>query len=875
MLTGLIKIIRSSLVFRLFCFFFCFLFVFSGLPAFAQVLPYMPPPGQMITPAAKPYDLPYMVGMRFSSDNIFEFTFFLNRGDAEVKDQVLRQEADKVGKYFLAALTIPEKDIWVNLSPYEKDRIITSELGQTDMGKDLLGEDYVLKQLASSLTHPDSESGKQFWSSIYKQAQEKLGTTKIPVNTFNKVWIVPGTIKMQEANDRVVINQAGLKVLTDEDYLATQKNGVGANDHSPTNQDAINRVSTSAMREVIVPLIEKEVNTGKHFTQLRQVYRSIIMAGWFKKKLKDTILDQVYFNQKKTKGAEVSDPSLKDKIYNEYVTAFNQGVYKLIRKEKDAANPFKMAKRQYFSGGSWLTAAAQAPRNPAVCVPATPAEVNTALGKAATNRLGEPGFEVDVRANAVGRDGVAVPMEQAQVAPDAAREELTGDAYNQAALAALEAAVAADPGKFGEITGNREEIAKAIGEAHGMPGGWRELTPEEREAFQRNPLAYKIPISGRKIDATPIKTPTGRFIVTLGTSIQNGEKLGRLARAGLLPAQARFLADEGWVGTDMTPKSPADTDATGKGVMPPISIDDARKIAERINGYKWNGFSIVVTPGAEGRAIIEISVPALTGKEGFTAKGEVDLSDPAVAGQFYDISKNLRGIGDSAGMEEADIMSILRKWGGSLPMRTATIAAKQVSPADILSKLSLYDGVDDASAIESKRDEASAQKFLKELPIAFTTIRELQRNKTIGAGDTYREYRYDRSRTEAELFVLSILFNRGGYPTGTNDGKVAMTIKLIRDYYIAKGILPPASSDSAAGTPEAGGTGTPGIGGTGQAGASAAQGNTGGFDFAGTQKNSELTITAGGVKISGVKAAAYLSGGQVAGFKLAILALRY
>ena len=62
--------------------------------------------------------------------------------------------------------------------------------------------------------------------------------------------------------------------------------------------------STTAMHNIIVPLIEKEVNTGKHFAQLRQLYRAIIMAGWFKKKLKDTILSQVYFNKKKIKGAD-------------------------------------------------------------------------------------------------------------------------------------------------------------------------------------------------------------------------------------------------------------------------------------------------------------------------------------------------------------------------------------------------------------------------------------------------------------------------------------------------------------------------------------------------------------------------------------------
>jgi len=37
----------------------------------------------------------------------------------------------------------------------------TGELWATDMGRDLLGEDYILKQLTSSLTYPESEIGKE------------------------------------------------------------------------------------------------------------------------------------------------------------------------------------------------------------------------------------------------------------------------------------------------------------------------------------------------------------------------------------------------------------------------------------------------------------------------------------------------------------------------------------------------------------------------------------------------------------------------------------------------------------------------------------------------------------------------------------------
>ena len=345
-------LMRATLAGRIVCAFLSIIFALTSIPVYAGVLPYMPPVGQMIMPANKPFDLPYIVGMRFSSEDIFKFTFILNRGDVGLREDLLRHHVDKVGKYFLAALTIPEKDIWVNLSPYEQNRIIPQELGQTDLGKDLLGEDYVLKQLASSLTFPNSESGKKYWQSI----NGVEANNHSPVNNFTKIWIVPGTIKIKESSDRVVINQATLKVLTDEDYLATQKNNLVIASEAKQSQPGIatprngsvRNDASQAMRETIVPLIEKEVNTGKHFAHLRQLYYSIIMASWFKKKLKDTILNEVYFNQKKVKGADVDDPQIKDKIYNEYVNAFKAGVYNMIKTERVG---MKISKRQYFSGG--------------------------------------------------------------------------------------------------------------------------------------------------------------------------------------------------------------------------------------------------------------------------------------------------------------------------------------------------------------------------------------------------------------------------------------------------------------------------------------------------------------------------------------------
>ena len=48
-----------------------------------------------------------------------------------------------------------------------------------------------LKQITASLIYPESQLGKEFWQKVYAQAQAKYGTTNIPINTFNKVWIVP------------------------------------------------------------------------------------------------------------------------------------------------------------------------------------------------------------------------------------------------------------------------------------------------------------------------------------------------------------------------------------------------------------------------------------------------------------------------------------------------------------------------------------------------------------------------------------------------------------------------------------------------------------------------------------------------------------
>ena len=59
-----------------------------------------------------------------------------------------------------------------------------------------------------------------------KKPQKKFGTTNIPVNTFNKVWIVPEKAVVYEnakAGTAYVV-EAKLKVMLEQDYLALSHN---------------------------------------------------------------------------------------------------------------------------------------------------------------------------------------------------------------------------------------------------------------------------------------------------------------------------------------------------------------------------------------------------------------------------------------------------------------------------------------------------------------------------------------------------------------------------------------------------------------------------------------------------------------------------
>jgi leucine dehydrogenase len=347
-------------------------------PSYAQSLPVsLPVPGAMV-PLSPGFTPALIKGIKVHPENPLEFDFIVDTGDSNLAGEELKEESKKLIKYFLASLTTPEEELWVNLSPYEEGRIIPNKLGATELGRDLLAQDYLLKQLTASLIYPEDELGKKFWDRVKKLSYERYGTTDIPMETFNKVWIVPEEAVVYENGDVAFVVKSKLKVMMEEDYIAAKANGSsvvsipssveGRNTKSSpvvgipssveerNTDDGIRNTNTEILKELIIPEIEKEINEGKNFALLRQIYHSVILSGWFKTRLKESLVGQVYANQNKTQGINLDDPTIKEKIYAQYLEAYKKGVYNYIKEDEEYfASTTRTVPRKYFSGGAVMT----------------------------------------------------------------------------------------------------------------------------------------------------------------------------------------------------------------------------------------------------------------------------------------------------------------------------------------------------------------------------------------------------------------------------------------------------------------------------------------------------------------------------------------
>lgn len=285
----------------------------------------LPSPTQKVN-LSKDYDSVRLVGIELDKEDPLLFTFIVDKGEEKYSNDEFAQAVDELIEYFWTALTIPQDSLWVNLSPYESNRVMDDKLSLTALGRDMLAQDYMLKQFSASLTDPESQTGKEYWKAISDQNDN---------SSFNKIWIMP---------DQTTVHYDGLRaVLGDNTLLAMTEN-----DYHAANEENLTPQNKSTSSQMLLPIINREINSGYNFSKLRRMYDAIVLAGWFK----NVFIESCYKNfidSKTVDGIELEEKNIKNKIFSLYVEAYQKGVYDTIRKEY--AQNGTQIKRRYSSGG--------------------------------------------------------------------------------------------------------------------------------------------------------------------------------------------------------------------------------------------------------------------------------------------------------------------------------------------------------------------------------------------------------------------------------------------------------------------------------------------------------------------------------------------
>ena len=79
------------------------------------------------------------------------------------------------------------------------------------------------------------------------------------------------------------------------------------------------------------------------------MYSGMILATWYKKALKESLLGKIYADKAKVKGVD-QDPKINETIYQRYLKAFKKGVFNYIKEDVDKYTNEEIP-RKYFSGG--------------------------------------------------------------------------------------------------------------------------------------------------------------------------------------------------------------------------------------------------------------------------------------------------------------------------------------------------------------------------------------------------------------------------------------------------------------------------------------------------------------------------------------------
>jgi hypothetical protein len=331
-----------------------------------------PPPVDRTLTVGSPMSPPVLFGLAVRPSEPDYLQPFCTKNGNDIGYEDWQREKQKLLGYFYTVLALPD-DLHVNLSAFESGRIMPANVARTEVGR-LLGEqDCLLKQLTASMLHPRNPQSRAFWERVEALAQRSGKRESIEM--WQKVWIVPGAATLNQKSAGYPyehplppgievrredwfghVSDCSMRVMCETDYLALEKRAEGARlsagpDH-PFHEQAL-----EIFREIILPSLVEEVNTGNHFAPLRQVHYAVALAKWYREEIAahgfHTRLMELAKQARTNLGnaAEIGPgpdaPEWMNECYARYLELLD-GVFRVVQSKPDAEGPNRL--RVYYSG---------------------------------------------------------------------------------------------------------------------------------------------------------------------------------------------------------------------------------------------------------------------------------------------------------------------------------------------------------------------------------------------------------------------------------------------------------------------------------------------------------------------------------------------
>lgn len=269
-----------------------------------------PPTTKLLTPSSSTYAPPTLRAVRLSRIRPSKLEMILDGGD--VPTTSLEQATTEwLLRLFSQSLAITEQNAWVDFDPLGRTNPLPDVLEQTELGDALLRCDYTLKIFTASLLHPDTPSGSLYWNSVINRTRQMPAADDLPLVGYHRVTISPKVALVYEAPEKYLSRESDEntstlhKWLTDPEmaaaYIVESSLQISAETPEAELYALDSDLSTSIPRQkaqdllgasqeafdqFIHPILDYELNHGRHFAVARQMYSAMILAAWMKKAAK-------------------------------------------------------------------------------------------------------------------------------------------------------------------------------------------------------------------------------------------------------------------------------------------------------------------------------------------------------------------------------------------------------------------------------------------------------------------------------------------------------------------------------------------------------------------------------------------------------------